>query len=367
MTALWAMSVKETRHILRDPQTLGMIILLPVLMLLMFGYALSADLRNAPIQVEVPGYDAQALRLAHQLGGGSLFEIQSIRPFYADADSAFASPDRPKAILRFPPHFSACVQMGSCQIQALIDGSDPNTAMLLSQALGPAVQLEMFKQLNLQHHDLIQVKSRFLFNPDQKSSMYFVPGLMATLLIMVCALLTSVTLVREKESGTMEQLRVSPMNPFALVLGKLSPYIAIAALIAAVILCLGYYAFGLVVKGSFGFLVVASLIYVFCALSIGLLISTLVSKQQQAMLIALGATMLPTIILSGFIFPIASMPAFLQYLSKLIPATWYLQIVRGVILQGTGLAQLWQAALVLLVMGAFLIVLAMLKLRRQIR
>lgn len=367
MHSFWAMARKESRHILRDWQTLGIIIALPVLMLLMFGFALSADLKEVPLRAEVPQLDAKALSLLHQIDGSSLFAVVEISAQYSSVDSSFRTPPRPRAILRFPTNFSACLQDKSCKVQVLIDGSDPNTAMLLAQALSPALSDAALKITGTARPELIQIQSRFLFNPEQKSSLYFVPGLMATLLMMVCALLTSVTLVREKENGTLEQLKMSPMKPAALILGKLSPYVLIAAVIATLILCLGYVAFGLVIQGSWAFLTLATLIYIFCALSLGLLISTVAHKQQHAMLLALGGTMLPSIILSGFVFPIASMPAFLQILSQVIPATWYLQMVRGIVLQGSGFQELWSMALVLLLMGTFLTLVATHKLRRQLK
>lgn len=362
-----AMASKEFRHIFRDWQTLGLIFALPLLMLLMFGFALSADLKDVPIEVEIPQNDAKALRIVYDLSGSTLFELTEIRPFYAAVDSSFRTPPRPKALIRFPPHFSNCLIQKSCPVQVIIDGSDPNTAMLLSQSLGEALNESVLKILQIQRPRVLQIENRFLFNPEQKSSLYFVPGLMATLLMMVCALLTSVTLVREKENGTLEQLRVSPMKPASLILGKISPYLFIATLIAAFILVIGYVVFDLQVQGSWIFLVFSSLVYIFCALALGLLISTVAQKQQHAMLIALAGTMLPTIILSGFIFPVASMPFLLQCLSKLIPATYYLQIVRGIILQGTGYVELWKEASILLTMGVFLILVATYKIRKQLK
>jgi ABC-2 type transport system permease protein len=210
---------------------------------------------------------------------------------------------------------------------------------------------------------VVTVDQRVLYNQEQRSALYFVPGLMAVILLMISALLTALAITREKETGTLEQLLVSPLLPGEIILGKIIPYILLAFVDGALILLVGYAAFGVRVAGSLVFLAVASTVYIFTSLAIGLLVSTIAKKQQHAMLIVLPATLLPTIILSGFIFPLSSLPLFLRCISYLVPATYFLQIIRGVILKGVGLVVLWQPLAVLGAMGIFLVIVSVKKFR----
>jgi ABC-2 type transport system permease protein len=217
--------------------------------------------------------------------------------------------------------------------------------------------------LNIKQPTIVTVEGRILYNQEQKSALYFVPGLMAIILLMISALLTALAITREKELGTLEQLLVSPLRPAEIVLGKIIPYIALAGVDGTLIMLVGYAAFGVRVAGSILFLAAASVVYIFTSLAIGLLVSTVAKKQQQAMLIVLPATILPTIILSGFIFPLTSLPPFLRCISYLVPATYYLQIIRGVILKGVGLGVLWPPIAVLGAMGIFLVAVSVKKFR----
>ena len=204
-----------------------------------------------------------------------------------------------------------------------------------------AVQKILFDQIGMDPPHILDTRTTVLYNPEQLSALFFVPGLMAVILLMISALLTSIAIVREKETGTLGQLLITPLRPREIIAGKLLPYVGLACFDGLLILAVGRLAFNVQVAGSGWLLAAASLVYVFTALSIGLLISTLAKRQHHAMLMALGATMMPTIILSGFIFPVSGMPIGLQVVSHIIPASYYLQIVRGIILKGVGLRELW--------------------------
>jgi ABC-2 type transport system permease protein len=205
-----------------------------------------------------------------------------------------------------------------------------------------------------------------LYNPESKSALFFAPGLMAVILLMISALLTSLTLTREKETGTIEQLLVSPLRPAEIIVGKIIPYLLIAATDGIIIMLIGHFVFGVHCAGSYTLLVALSLLYIIVALSIGLVFSTVASTQQQAMMMVLPATMLPTIILSGFIFPLASLPPALRMVSSIVPATWYLEIIRGIVLKGIGISGLHQPVAVLGAMAVVLIAMAIRRFREQL-
>lgn len=353
---LGAITRKEIRHILRDWQTLVIVLVMPVMMMFLYGYALNADARDLPVAVEMPSPSPEARLAAAKLDAGLLFRVEAELPAAPDPAEVFRLRGI-RALFRFPPGFSADLRRpGGARVQVLVDGSDPNVGTLLRNAAGPLVQDAVLDALRVEPPVLLDQRTLVLYNPEQRSALYFVPGLMAIILLMISALLTSIAIAREKELGTMGQLLVSPLRPMEIMLGKILPYIAIAALDGLLILAVGRLAFGVEIEGSALLLTGASLAYIFTALSIGLLISTVARRQQHAMFIALGATLMPSVILSGFIFPVESMPLPLQLLSGIIPATYFLEIVRGIVLKGVGLAELWQPLAILTLEGAVLMV-----------
>ena len=248
-------------------------------------------------------------------------------------------------------------------MQIIVDGSDPSVGSRMRGAVEGAVQKTLMDYLGIEPPHILDQRSVVLYNPEQRSAMFFVPGLMAVILLMISALLTSIAITREKETGTMGQLLITPLRPGEIIAGKLLPYVVLASLDGLLILTVGRLIFGVQVSGSWALLAICSLIYVFTALSIGLLVSTIAKRQHHAMMMALGATMMPTVILSGLIFPVSSMPIFLQVIAHIVPATYYLQIVRGIILKGIGLRELWQPLLVLGFEGILLFGLSIRKFR----
>ncbi len=356
---IYAIILKEFRHIVRDWQTLMIILLMPVLMMFLYGYALTTDLKEVPVIVIDPSMSSDVRTIAGDMDGSTLFSVIGI----------FQSNDQPaellkkyhaRMIVRFPVSFSKDLRRGGCgaEVQVLIDGSDPNVGTILCNAVGPLLSKSTLDMINITQPKVINVQPRILYNPEQRSALYFVPGLMAIILLMISAMLTSLTITRERELGTMEQLLVSPLYPKEIIIGKIVPYLAIAALDGVLIMLVGNLAFGVHIAGSVLLLILTSLIYIFTSLSVGLLISTVASNQQTAMMLVLPATMLPTIILSGFIFPISSMPVLLQMITCLLPATYFLEIIRGIVLKGVGITILWKPVLVLSFIGLVFVVIS---------
>jgi ABC-2 type transport system permease protein len=348
---------KELAHILRDPQTLAIVLLMPVIMMFLYGYALNADIRDARVEVEAPPGSAAGRELTARLDASPFFAAREAPPSI-DPLSRFRAGEA-AAIVRLPPDVDAGLRRpGGAEVQILVDGSDPSTGNQVRNATEAAVRAILLDRAGIDPPAPIDVRARVLYNPEQRSALFFVPGLMAVILLMISALLTSIAIVREKETGTLGQLLITPLRPREIVAGKLLPYVALACLDGLLILGVGGVVFGVRVAGSSWLLAGASFVYLLTALGIGLLISTLANRQHHAMLMALGATMMPTIILSGFIFPVSSMPLPLRVLAHIVPATYYLEIVRGVILKGVGLAELWRPLAALAAEGALLFALS---------
>ncbi len=363
MRFMIAIAQKEFRHIFRDGQTLFIILTLPVVMMFLFGYALKSEIEDAPIVLVAPLPSHETRQLASALQASRLFDLVGVET--AGDPNELMVRYRARAVVRVEPSYAKELQEAPVHVVIWIDGSDPATATTLRNAIPGFFRKHLSTAMKVTIPELVRTDARFLFNPDQKSSLFFVPGLMAAILAMICALLTSVTVTREKESGTLQNLRISKLRSREIILGKLIPYFVIAVVTGSLILGVGYLAFDVKVKGSLLFLSLASGVYLIANLGLGLLISTIVKKQQHAMLLALGITMMPVIMLSGFVFPIASLPHLLQMLSKVIPATWYLQMVRGVILKASDPALLVTPLLVLSGMAFLFIVLASIRFAKE--
>jgi ABC-2 type transport system permease protein len=364
---LFAIAAKELRHIMRDWQTLLVIFLMPVVMMFLYGYALTMDLTGVPLIIEDPIPSPESVRIAHAIDASTMFHVVGTVAAAPDPVELFRKYHM-KAIVRFTPHFAADLRRGGegAEVQVLIDGCDPNVGTILKNAFGPVIQKATLDALGIVAPAAVTVDEKVLYNQEQRSALFFVPGLMAIILLMISALLTSLAITREKELGTIEQLLVSPLRPREIIVGKILPYLALAAADGALILCVGYVLFGVRIAGSIPFLAGASLVYIFTSLAIGLLVSTVARTQQQAMMMVLPATMLPTIILSGFIFPLASLPWPLRCLSAAVPATYYLEIIRGIVLKGVGITVLWRPLCILGAIGILLVLVSVKQFRERL-
>ncbi len=362
-----AIASKELRHIMRDWQTLMVILIMPVLMMFLYGYALTLDLTRVPLLVEDPVPSTESVRIARAIDASTMFRVVGVVASAANPVELFKRYHM-KAIVRFGRHFAADLRKGAAgaSVQVLIDGSDPNVGTILKNAFGPVVQKATLDALGITLPSVVTVDEVVLYNEEQKSALFFVPGLMAIILLMISALLTSLAITREKELGTIEQLLVSPVRSREIIAGKILPYLALAATDGALILLVSRILFGVRVAGSIPFLAVTSLVYIFTSLAIGLLVSTVARNQQQAMMIVLPATMLPTIILSGFIFPLASLAWPLRCIAAAVPATYYLEIIRGIVLKGVGIAELWRPLCILGAIGLLLVAVSVKQFRERL-
>ena len=351
---------KEFLHIIRDPRSLAILFLMPILQLVLFGYALKMEIQEIKLGIVDFSRSTQSIDFVESFSGSDFF-----KPFYyegsiSNIDELFKNRTA-QAVMVIPEDFGRTLRRQSnTPVQFLIDASDANAATMIRSYISQVI-LRFNEQNNLVLPIPFDFRSTILYNPDRKSTYFFVPGIIALLLVMISALLTSITIAREKESGTMEQILVSPIRPRQIIVGKVFPYILLAFLMGLVILLIGVFLFHVPFKGNALLLLLLSLLYIITALSLGLLISTVAHTQQVAMMIALVATLLPTFLLSGFVFPIASMPKFIQYITYLVPAKYYLFIIRGIILKGSNLIQLLMPSFLLALMSSVLLIIAIRK------
>lgn len=355
MRTFWAFVRKEIYHILRDRRTLLILFGMPVVQIILFGYAVTNEFKGADIGVWDQSRDHLSTELIAQLQAGGHFELAQLYTNYEQIDAAFRRGEVKMAVV-IPPNFAKdYYQTSRAPVQLLTDGTDPNSAAtLVNYATSILAGFRVDAPARLPYQ--IDIVPRMRYNPELRSVYMFVPGVMTLILMLVSAMMTSLTIVREKELGTMELLLVSPLHPVIIILGKVMPYIALSLINTVIILLLGYYVFGVPVVGSIWLLMGLCLIFIVMALALGILISIRTQTQQTAMMISLMVLMMPTILLSGFIFPIESMPKVLQYISTIIPAKYFIIQLKDVMLKGSTLAFVWRETLVLLAMtGVFLL------------
>ncbi|MFC1770386.1 ABC transporter permease [Candidatus Margulisiibacteriota bacterium] len=351
---------KEFLHIIKDPLSLIIAFLLPVIMLLLFGYAITLEMKKIPTIVNDHSNTIQSRSIIENLKASRFFQIKQELISPSKADKIFKK-RQALCIINFQPDFPKKSQ----SIQVLIDASDPNAAQYCTYYLN-----SILSKININSGFspglLFEIKPRFLYNPDLRAANFFVPGLVAVILLLLSALLTSVAIVREKETGTLEQLLVSPVTSAQIVIGKLIPYLTISFLNSVIILFIGSMFFQVPFQGSIVLALVLMLIYVVTGLSLGLFISTITSSQQIAMMLTIVITILPTILFSGFIFPIESMPKILQFIASLLPPKYFIHIIRSIMLKGLGFTELINPILVLLGYSAVLILVCIKRFKMKI-
>ncbi len=355
-----AFVTKEFRHILRDRRTLLILFGMPVAQVLLFGFVLTNEIKNASIAVFDPSKDAASVGLTNKLTSSGYFRIDQNLSSTEELEPAFRSGKIKLAVI-FPSDFSKKLQTGDGQLQIIGDASDPNTATTLINYAN-AIILDYRQQLLAgQSGDVpvIRIETRMRYNPEQKGVFNFVPGVMTLILMLVSAMMTSITIAREKELGTMEVLLVSPLKPIQIILGKTAPYLVLTLINAALVVLLGLTVFGMPLRGSILLLTFECVLYMFVALSLGIFISTRSANQQQAMFMSALGLMMPTMLLSGFIFPRESMPQILQAIGTAIPATWFNTIVKGIMIKGVGLDVLWKESLIMVGMALFFLAISM--------
>ncbi|NIR51781.1 ABC transporter permease [candidate division KSB1 bacterium] len=329
---------KEFVHISRDFRTLVIIIVMPIAMLFLYGFAINMEIQNVNLVVLDHDKTPDSRALIRKFEGSKFFTVAHFTGPESRLESFFDLRDA-RMILILPEDFSERLYRDPrVNVQVLIDASDPNAAQAIrnySDAIFHTFSAENGTE------PLFEIESSFWYNPSLDSADFFVPGLVALILIMISALLTSIAIVREKETGTMEQILVSPIRPLEIIVGKVVPYIILAFVDLLIILIIAKLVFQVPFVGSLSLLLFSSLLFIFTALSLGLLISTRAKTQQVAMMMALLATLLPTVLLSGFIFPINSLPKILQFATYLVPARYFLVVIRGIMLKGNTLIHVW--------------------------
>jgi ABC-2 type transport system permease protein len=353
---------KEFFHIFRDRRTLIILLGMPVVQIVIFGFALTTEVKNAKFAVLDQSKDVATADIINQLNASRYFDFDESLTSYADVESVFRK-GQVKLVVVFPPSFNEdLLHENTAQIQLVADASDPNTATTLANYASTIIkdyQSRITNDKKLPY--TINVHSRMLYNPQLKGAYSFVPGVMAMVLMLVCTMMTAITIVREKETGTMEVMLVSPVRPMKIILAKAIPYLLLSIVNIISILLLSVFVLEVPIKGNLVLLLGESILFIITCLSFGLLISSSTGSQQTAMFISLVGMFLPTVMLSGFMFPIENMPLPLRLISNIVPAKWFYLIVKSVMIKGLGLTFIWKDTLILVGMTLFLLLLSIRK------
>jgi ABC-2 type transport system permease protein len=366
-------ATKELRQVVRDWRTLALLLFFPALMMVLFGFALNFDVKHVPLAVLDLDHTPRSRSFAQSFLHSEYFELSGYLEREAEIDEVLDQ-GRVQVVLVIPTGFEASLGRGEeVEVQANVDGANSNSAAAVLGYIN-AICLDYAGRVRtraLARAGLgglampIDYRPRVWYNPELKSARFLIPGIMVQILLILTVVSTSLSLVREKERGTMEQVVVSPLRPIEVILGKTGPYLFISLIGSGIVLLTGWLLFGVVVKGSWLLLFVSLLVFLVGGLGLGLLISTLTSTQRSAFQLSALLTLLPSIILSGFIFPIRNMPIPIQAASYLIPARYFLPVLRGIIIKGTGLTAFWPDLLFLVAFAVLMLGVSTVRLRRQ--
>lgn len=375
MKKAMAVASKELRQILRDRRTLLILLFVPAFFLLLFGYALNFDIRNVRIAVQDQDHSTKSRELVSSFVNSGYFSLVGYVDSPAGMDRLIDE-GHARAILSIPPGFERdLLLLKPVTVQVIIDGDNANTA---STVMGYArTLLGDYNSLEIQSLMLapgsrvpapvsvITVEPRIWYNPQLRSTLFLVPGLIAYISMITAVVSTALSVVREKERGTMEQVRMAPLSPLPYILGKTIPYLVISFMSAIMVILAAMLLFELPMRGSWALLCLSIALFLVGAQAQGLLISTIAQSQQVAFQIALLSSLLPTMILSGFIFPIASMPPVVQWITHIVPARYFLVALRAIVLKGADVTAFWQQLIALAIFATVATTLASLRLRRE--
>jgi ABC-2 type transport system permease protein len=347
---------KEFYHILRDRRTLFILLGMPIVQIIIFGFALTNEVKHAKFAVMDHSRDRATAAIVAALDASRYFDYETSVHSDKDIEKLFRR-GAVKLVVVFPAQFNEhLMHFNQAQVQLIADASDPNTATTIS---GYATNIIRDYQQRITDNQklpyTIVTTARMLYNPQLKGAYTFVPGVMAMVLMLVCTMMTAITIVKEKETGTMEVMLVSPVKPLSIILAKAVPYLLLSVINIISILLLSVFVLDVPVKGNLLLLMAEGVLFIITCLSFGLLISSATTSQQTAMFISLTGMFLPTIMLSGFMFPIENMPLPLQVVSNAVPAKWFYQIVKSVMIKGVGLTFIWKETLILAGMTIFLL------------
>ena len=358
---------KEFTHIFRDSRTMVILFGIPIIQLMLFGYVITTEIKDARIAFLDHSNDNVTRDIKNKLLSSGYFRLEANLSNESELDPTFKKGDV-KVVVVFERDFAQRLEReGKANVQVIADASDPNTAQMLYNYTNGIIQ-DYTKKKYAGFTIPVQIKSevRMLYNESMVSAFMFVPGTMALILMLISAMMTSITIAREKEMGTMEILLVSPVKVTHIIMGKVAPYLLLSILDAIVVVLLGNVVFGVPIRGSLLLLAFLVILYITMALSLGILISTVANSQQIALFISGFALMLPTILLSGFIFPIENMPLPLQILSNFMPPRWFIDALKQVMLKGNGIEYIWSNVLILCTMTAVFLLLSVKKFRLRL-
>ncbi|PLX02873.1 MAG: multidrug ABC transporter permease [Marinilabiliales bacterium] len=365
---MWAFIKKEFFHIFRDIRSMVILFGMPIAQVLLFGFAITTDIKDVNIAILDNSKDNITMELSNKLVSSGYFILNDNLKSNDQIEAAFKRGDI-KEVVIFENDFAKKLKKeGKANVQLILDASEPNTANMISAYTSGIINtysLELMKKSFKMPVSII-TDTKMLYNPELKSVYMFVPGVITIILMLVSAMMTSISITREKEVGTMEAILVSPLRPIQIILGKVAPYVILSFINLIVILLLAKFVFAMPMYGSLILLLLESILFIVMALALGILISAISKSQQQAMMLSMFGLLLPTILLSGFIFPIENMPLPLQWVSHIMPSKWFIIILKNIMLKGVGMAYFWKETLILFLMTTFFIVMSVKKFKLRL-
>ena len=359
MKEFWSFIIKETQHIMRDRRTMMILFGMPIILMLIFGFAISTDVRNVRTVVVMSQIDHQTQRMINALDESEYFKVLYKVHTPAEAEQLIRNQKADMGIV-----FSTDFASKHGGVQLITDGTDPNMAQQYNNYASQIMGTQLMNVMQRKAPNAIALK--MLYNPQMKSSYNFVPGIMGILLMLICAMMTSISIVREKERGTMEVLLVSPVRPFLIILAKAVPYLVLAFVVLLAILLMSRYVLFVPIAGSLWLILLVSTIYIFMALSLGLLISMIAKTQMAALLMSAVMLLMPCTMLSGMMFPIESMPHVLQWVAALIPPRYYISAMRKLLIMGVSFRYVLSEVVTLLGMTTLFLTVALLKFNKRL-
>ena len=364
---------KEFIQIFRDTRTLVMIIVIPIMQLFLLGYSATNDVRNIPLAVLDRSRSVESRELLDSYRAADYFRIAYVVDSEAEIEDLIMRGSARAAVI-IPPDYAQRLSEGNAQIAFILDGSDPTSAStalsaskLIGQAHSTGILVQKFERsgMNLRVQPPVDVRTTVWFNPDLISAHFMIPGVIGMILYAIAAILTATSVVRERERGTIEQLIVTPIRPWELIVGKLMPYVILGFFNTIEVLAVGHWWFGMPIRGDLGLILILSVIFLSTGLGIGLFASTIANTQQEAML-TVWMTLLPSIFLSGFFFPLEAMPPFLRMLSYLMPLRYYLVIIRSLLLKDVGLAMIRTDVIAMTLFAFSIMIAAAMRFRKRL-
>ncbi|MEW6457373.1 MAG: ABC transporter permease [Acidobacteriota bacterium] len=372
---VFSISKKEFKQIRRDLRTLILLLIFPSFLLILYGYALNFDVKHIRMGIYDQSCTKKSRDFINSLIHSEYFYLKKVFTNSNEIDE-YISKGEISVTLIIPNNFSKSIERGNMtSVQIIIDGSDSNTSIAALGYLNSFVQNFTVKIINEKLKSIanksfqlpINSESRMMYNPELKTSKFLIPGLIVFILMITSVVSTTMSLVKEKEKGTIEQLKVTPIKPSEIIAGKTLPYVLVSLFSTTIILIVGWLLFDISIKGSLLLLFMSTLIFLIGALGYGLFISSIVESQQVAFMIALLTTMLPTVLLSGFIFPIKNMPAIIQWITFIVPARYFLVILRAIILKGAGFLAFWEQIVALVIFSSFMIVASSIMINKRLK